>query len=233
MKEFSIEKINKVGKVGRIISKIAMICCIIGVVGSLIGTVALAILPKDSVKAEITGNAVITVDANKIKDKVKIGNVKVGDIEADGTHTFSIEEDEFKIVGSENNDDVYTFTGEASPKKVDIHNFMVITIVAALVMAVYTVNSCFAGKLFKEFEKCESPFTQNIVNRIKMLGYSLIPWVFIGGAVDSAKSAAFSGKLHIGININVEMIIAVLIVLFLAYIFEYGTKLQQESDETL
>lgn len=228
MNEFSIEKINKVGKAGRIISTIAKICCIVGFIGAMIGAVALILVPKGVITAEITSDAVMTVDANKLGTGINVHAID----NAEGT-TFSLEDEEFTIVAKEEADNVYTVTGVGTPEKIDIHNFFVVAIVAAVLVAVYGVNAHFAGKLFKEFETCESPFTEGIVKKMKMLGYSLIPWVFIGGAVDAAKDSILSGKVDITLDINVAMVFAVIIVLFLAYIFEYGAKLQQESDETL
>ena len=55
MKNQAIEKINKIGKISYIISKIAKVVLIIGLVVALGGAIFCFVLPKNTVKADMSG----------------------------------------------------------------------------------------------------------------------------------------------------------------------------------
>lgn len=93
----------------------------------------------------------------------------------------------------------------------------------------------FMLRLAEAFRTCESPFEDGIVRRM-----TTFAWVLLGGAVlmgVTFDSGLFkgSGVLFGGVNysLNIVPVLIALVVLFLARIFRYGAKLQQESDETL
>jgi hypothetical protein len=69
-----------------------------------------------------------------------------------------------------------------------------------------------------------------VIRGIKALAYSLIPWVIIDW-MQELITLPYTGTHNFTIDLSVACII--LIVLGLAYIFQYGAVLQQESDETL
>ena len=87
--------------------------------------------------------------------------------------------------------------------------------------------------LFKAFEKCETPFCTEVISKIKNFGYSLIPFIVLKSAVDTAWGSILSTGFEGSVNIDFTMVIAILIVFMLAMIFGYGAELQQQSDETL
>ena len=100
-----------------------------------------------------------------------------------------------------------------------------------LQMAVAIVTITFIIKLCKEFKTCETPFSNDVIKRMKQVGYSLIPWCFTYPTAEAAANFMVSNNLNLSIDLG--MIIMVLVVIALTHIFKYGAMLQQESDETL
>lgn len=101
-----------------------------------------------------------------------------------------------------------------------------------------------ATLVFVDVAKGESPFTKRQVKRIRwvaiiFLAYAVIEMVFPSGQA----SLVQEGSLHVGysvasetsdsIYINPGMLGAAIIFYCLSLVFEYGTLLQQLSDETL
>lgn len=113
--------------------------------------------------------------------------------------------------------------------------FMVVTFVTCLSMFI-ALN--FSSKVFRILKDGESPFRYEVACKIRYTGISLITIGLVGIIVEIA-----SGVLvRIGVLTETELIKNITLsdsliwgvfILALSYIFLYGCKLQQESDETL
>lgn len=227
MKNSNIKVVNGMGKACRIICCIAMIFCIVGSVFALIGAGVAAAIPADIIKVEGDANAnvtvsiddpdstVFTVTGNNNGLKINYGNdgvdISSDKIDFDGIWSMDVEE-----VSSDGDSATYKITGDLGTiDKNQIKTKAVLAILEGFLKVTSTAVVMFvAMNLFKEFAKCETPFTEVIVKKMKVLG-----WTFVGYAV------------LIGLNITV--IVAALAVLMLAYVFAHGVELQKQSDETL
>lgn len=237
MKKDIIIKINKIGKIGDIISRIAKIILIIGLVACIIGTAVIAVLPKEFVTITVSGDAVIDVNFDKIplfNDLFSQGANNLDTSHADITSTWDINGVSYEVTGSEITANGVKMYADTDPYIIDISNNMIWIVVSAIIciIALYTVFH-FIGKLCKTFRNCEAPFSEEIVDNIHKLAFSVIPMAFMSSVADNINSYILSGKSDFVLGIDLTTVILVVLIFMLAAIFKYGTLLQQESDETL
>ena len=102
-----------------------------------------------------------------------------------------------------------------------------------MILGLLLVGIIFAGRLAKSFRDCESPFEERVIRRMKQFAYSLIPWAVLSSISGSLDQRLWMAGGGLSFDLNVGMIVVVLVILALAYIFQYGAILQRESDETL
>lgn len=215
-KDTNVKKINSLGKMSKVVLNIAMVMLIITTVASIVAGVYFLTLPNDAVtiSGNFEGSMTVSDDVPKNMFKIEENDVKIG---KDGNlTTFSVQENK-----DENGRRVYDinflmekFTGKEI--KIIGGTFM---FVIAISLGILIIISIFARKLAKALESCDSPFEENVLNKMKAFGFSLIPW------------AAF--KVIIGNVGGLLTVLFVLAVLLFIRIFAYGAKLQKESDETL
>lgn len=109
-----------------------------------------------------------------------------------------------------------------------------VLIVAGLITACY-----FSVKIFNALKTGETPFRHDIADKIKKAGIVLILTGLFGSVTEFiytvlVDKGVFVGQNTIGVISGCEdMIILSMVLMAVAYVFNYGCKLQQESDETL
>ena len=216
-----VKRINNLGKVSKIILIIMRIACIVGIVVTIVsGIIVLATFPTGS--TAITSNGVasyeMTADTNRLPSSISFFE------DEDNTN------ESFKLFGTKftlkdniaDNDGIRTYTMNAefdSPNSTLFKYGIAGVCFAATVYAAFTlIVVIFAGKLAKALETCQSPFEESVTKAMKHFAFSLIPVGF---------TFVTNG------SINLTMVLIILAVIIFSYIFSYGAKLQQESDETL
>ena len=216
-----VKRINNLGKVSKIILIIMRIACIVGIVLTIVGgIVVLATFPTGS--TAITSNGVasyeMTADTNRLPSSISFFEDE------------DITNESFKLFGTKftlkdnitDNDGIQTYTMNAefdSPNSTLFKYGIAGVCFGATVYAAFTlIVVIFAGKLAKALEKCQSPFEESVTKAMKHFAFSLIPAGF---------TFVTDGSL------NLTMVLIILAVIIFSYIFSYGAKLQQESDETL
>ncbi len=230
MKNSNIKTINGIGKACSIISKIAFVFCIIGAVCILIAQVAVLAIPLDKINLSGKADATITVDAEDFN--ISLGNLHLtdskGGISFGNDDIVSVNTDEDKVelgdywsldieeISSEDSSATYKLTGDFSEfdKKAVKRGLFTDLLEGLFTVAATAVTLFFANKVFKELAKCETPFTESLVKKIKVLG-----WVMIGYGVVT--------------GLSLTTVVAGLTVLMLGFVFAHGAELQKESDETL
>lgn len=235
MKQEVVTKINKFGKVGEIIANICRIVVIMGVVFLLVaGIMLLAVMPKNMMNINVKTVMGLTFDAAAIGETFATEDIT--EMEASLREEFNgnvtANGEELVISDVVVNGDVMEITAETD--KVELlgkGKVVVFLIMQLLQMAVAIVTITFIIKLCKEFKTCETPFSNDVIKRMKQVGYSLIPWCFTYPTAEAAANFMVSNNLNLSIDLG--MIIMVLVVIALTHIFKYGAMLQQESDETL
>ena len=223
MENKNIKTINGLGKACRIISRIAMVFCIIGAV-CLLGTlVFVRMIPTDRIK--ITGSADAKIEMDFSGMPINEGNAEdimnaEGVIENDKIKIDDFISLDYEIVEIDENKAEINLKGDFSQLSKDeiIKEITFETVSAMLEVICMAIVFGFAASLAKAVEKCETPFTEEIINKMKKFGYSLIPLAVIGGVAN--------GSL-------LSMALLVLVIIMVINIFAYGIQLQQQSDETL
>lgn len=217
-----VKRINTLGKVSKIILIIMRIFCIVGMVVTIVsGIFCIAVLPSDNTAITSNGNASfeMVVDTNRLPSSISFFEDE------------DITNESFKLFGTKftlkdnitDNDGIQTYTMNAefdSPNSTIFRYGVAGACFAAAIYFAFTlIVVIFAGKLAKALEKCQSPFEESVTKAMKHFALSLlIPLAFMIGEK--------------GI-MNLSVFLAILAVIIFSYIFSYGAKLQQESDETL
>jgi len=238
MKNINIKKINDLGTIGKIVSVIIKVIAIIAMVISLILGVTAALAPDDyiSTKGKIEFNTVTDCSSpfisrsNEEDDELSF-KIKAFGIEVEPERIFN----EAEILGlkikSESQDtqdsstpDIVTTesltTIEGNTGKL-IKAFMIgVSALIFIFSLLLLISISFAKKLFVSLEKCDTPFSEEVVNNLTRFAYSLVPWGIFSFGTNGA-----------GGGIGVVMVIVV--VAILTSVFKYGAELQRESDETL
>ena len=232
MKNSNMKAINGIGKACSIISNIAFIFCIVGFVSLIIVEIGILAFPMDKIKLSGNADAVVTIEAEDMDFGIKTANYHFSennqngfrvDVDQEGI-TISDDKIDFGGIWSLDVDEVETSDNGATFKltgdfgefdKGAIKRKLSLKMLEAFISVVATaVTLFFARRVFKELSKCETPFTDDIVKKMKVFG-----WVMIGYGVLT--------------SLNLTTIVAGLAVLMLGDVFAHGKDLQQESDETL
>ena len=108
--------------------------------------------------------------------------------------------------------------------------------IGMLYMAVYAVIFLFVAKFGKVLHKNSTPFSKPCIRYLKVTAFILLGWSVLslvtGGAVRRILTGGLFG-ISLGGSLDLGSLFIALVLLLVAYIFEYGAKLQRESDETL
>lgn len=237
MKQDAILKINRMGRIGTVVTTIAKIFIIMGLVIVFALTIAAAFIPKDFLRVRADSKMAVNISLLSIGksftdeelEECRTETEKILEEEdaASGGSEYSI-----NAINADHDNISIDLTGEYA--NFDLHGLVWVMLFLLLYLTMTLVTLFFVGFLCKAFQTCESPFEENVIKRIKMLACSLIPWTILSTVNDAVTSSFFTDSFHTdGIGIDGKMLMTVLIIFALAYIFQYGAILQQESDETL
>lgn len=234
MKEETISKINKIGKIGTIIAKIMKILLIIGLVGTIIGSIAVAVLPDNLVSLKLRGEAEVNIDVSgfnvKFSDEDK---EKIKDNVMDNNADMDIRGVEYNIDSVEFGESDFSLKAAADTRTINFNRLLGVMVIVVAFMVLSLVTAVWAEGLCKAFRDCSSPFDDNVINKMQNLAISLIPWAIFKSICQSFVECLFSDKLTILVGVDIGIVLVVLIILVLVKIFKYGAMLQAESDETL
>ena len=237
MKNINIKKINDLGTIGKIVTLVMRGIAIFALVISCISGVAAAVTPDDYIntKGKIEFTTVTDCSSPFISrndeenDGVKV-KVKVFGVEVEPEHIVNDNEilglkikSESQDTQDSSNPDIVTTdsvtTIEGNASKIIKAFLLGVSVLIFIVSLLLIISLSFAKKLFTALEKCDTPFSENVVSTMKKFAYSLIPWgIFSLGA---------NGAGGIGV------IMVIIVVALLSSVFQYGAELQKQSDETL
>lgn len=234
MKENAIKKINTMGKVGTIVALVAKIFVIVLLSLSVIGFVGVLVLPSNLCTVKIDGRAKVGIDLShfgvEMNDEVNkeiTENVNENvDITYAGNH--------FSVDNVQTNDKGFNFDAGATLSEFNIKDVAWVLAGAIIYLILLLISTIYAGRLAKSFRSCQSPFEETVIKRMKQFAYSLIPWAVSSSVIGAIQQRIWiASSKNIALSLDISMVIVVLVILALAYIFQYGAVLQKESDETL
>ncbi|MBR1592669.1 MAG: hypothetical protein IJ666_06640 [Ruminococcus sp.] len=223
MENVNIKRVNGMGKACRIISRIAMVFCIIGAVFMLAAVVFVRMIPADKIHVTGTADAKIELDFSDMPiSEENAENIMSaqGVIEKDKIKIDNFIDLDYEIVEIDENQAQINISGDLSQlSKEEIISEISMNILSGFIELVcMAIVFGFAASLAKSVEKSETPFTEEIIGKMKKFGYSLIPLAVFGGITN--------GSLLI-------MALLVLVIIMVINIFAYGAELQKQSDETV
>lgn len=236
-KKDAILKINQIGKVGTILALITKILLGISLGACLIGLVVTLVLPKELFSVKMSGMADVVVDLSRFGENL------LEEENTGGKQLRQSVENSTDITYAGNHFSVSDLEAEGSRMQIKANGSLAAfdmrscswAIAGAIVnLILLFISTWFISLLAKAFRDCQSPFEEKVIQRMKWFAYSLIPWAVISNIV-----AFFERKLWVSgaggfdYSIDFSVVIIVLVILALAYIFQYGAVLQKESDETL
>lgn len=232
MKEQAIQKINKIGKISSVFALIAKILVGVGLVCTIVGAVICFALPKELVEITTAGAMVIDVEYSALGVELQDEAAREEAV-AEIKESMTSGDDEFTVVDVTMDESGAQIVGSMAEYSFTIRDGAWAVVIAVISLAMTFVTLWFVGGLCKAFRDCQSPFEENVINKMRNLAISLIPWCVITSVSDSTFSSIMSGKPSFSLSVDLGMVLVVLVVLVMVYIFKYGAVLQQESDETL
>lgn len=122
---------------------------------------------------------------------------------------------------------------EASPAEYNASDLTKVFIFAALFAASATVALWLLRGMFAVLTKCEPPFCNEVVAKMRGFGFSLLPVAVFASAAETMLESFFTAGKSTNVSIQWGILIAFVVTMALVAVFRYGVCLQKESDETL
>ncbi len=210
MKNEAIQNINKIGRISNIVLKISKVIMIIGAIIMLVVTGLSFTISSDDININFEGNGSIELNSDRLPLEDMF-------LEIDAEEYIKTD-----VIESNENSAIYSMSAKVDKVQIEelFNEFRKESILISIAMIYIVVVIVFGEKIAKALSKCESPFEETVIKALKKFSYIFIPMAFI--------------DLSEGFDlISINGILTVLIVFALVKVFEYGGKLQQESDETL
>ena len=233
------KKINTIAKIGRIITTIAAVFMIIAAVAVAAGIAVTASMPKEALQVELSGTADVTAKgevleslANAIIDSSEGGKglIKIGDSDiAIGDVEDSVPDD----ITAQKTDKGLTLSVNGYKMNLTVKSVLVTLIFTLLNTACLIVVLFMIRALLKSIERCETPFCDDVIRKMRNFGFSLIPLAIFNGTSENAWDSLTNLGANIHFGVDFKVVFGILIVFMLAMIFSYGAQLQKQSDETL
>lgn len=230
MKEEAILKINKMGRAAAIVSKIAYVFAIMAFIIFMAGTIALFCLPKSLLSCELSSNADVSIDISGLKNgTMEWSKEQQEELQNGMEHAISDNEITSYAIDSH----VLTIQSSIDRITITLPELIYTFLFCILEIGLALLNIIFVHRLAKAFTGCASPFEENVIAKMQHLAVSLIPWALLSESADRAFSHMMGRGDYNPFVLNLAPVCMVLIIFMLTYIFKYGARLQQESDETL
>lgn len=124
---------------------------------------------------------------------------------------------------------VLSYAASSSPKLC----FMAGRAVSVLLGAVTTWILWLVRRIFRNVEKQETPFEKENSRAVRRIGFLVVVYSLVYTLVLPLLCSALGlGRAQVSL-VDGKMVLVGCLIISLSYIFEYGSALQQEADETL
>ncbi|MGN0268255.1 MAG: DUF2975 domain-containing protein [Lachnospiraceae bacterium] len=249
----TLSNFHKFGKVGKIVMTVLMVIAILATAVSLAATIFVAALPKDALTVRVTNNAEFRINEKNfdflwyiLADSFSYaGDTSPEEMLSDeGDIITPPENQEFETELSFFNQsyssakmysDGNTKVMEAKSSPAEYRSTDLVSVLIFLTLFVVSVVAALfmLKRLFAVLAKCESPFCEELVKKMKGFGFSLLPVALFATIGETLSTSFLSAGRNTGISIQWGVLIAFAVTMCLVTVFKYGVQLQKESDETL
>ena len=252
MKEKVMKKVNNFGKIGLIIGHVCRVLTVLAAICVILFSVVMVTLSGKFVDvAYYTGvkwsmnlsgfseedRANVVDEFLETVEEEQAGQIRIQNTDfsaASGQLNFKMQDEEMDVINAEYDEETDSIRVDTRTKDISITTpvkMIVLSICVILCAVAEFVTFTFLIQLCREFKTCETPFTQSIVDRMKKVAYSLIPWCITYPLMDASVEMLATNTFAFSLNLG--LIFVVFAIISLTYMFRYGVMLQQESDETL
>ena len=228
----SISKINKIGKTGYIL--VAIITVISISLSAILGVFSYkTVSSKEQLTVTALGGKGAVVSYKTILGKSIVKYITNGGAES-LNEEFSVSSGKSPVAtGSVSNIGGSTTISMVPHGENDTDETIGLIFSAFITTLTATISLFILLSLMKSIKKCETPFSLGIIKKMKVFAISLLP-IAVASTVSNSLGATFvSSNDNLCIIVNWGMLVAAIVLFVLVRIFEYGVKLQTESDETL
>ena len=217
----NLKKIQTIGKISKIVALVVCVLAFVATGFALIGATVCASIPESwlSVSGQVNGTVEIGSSLSVWKEALE----RLGGAGEGSFGTWSVEGGKL-------------FVSLRSPdfENIPLTKIAAVALTAAAFrLAFYGVILLFVSKFARALEKNSTPFCDACIKYLKITAFVLLGWAVVGETTLQVVCGMFFGKFRLGVSVNGGMILISLVFLLLAYIFQYGAKLQREADETL
>lgn len=217
----NLKKIQTIGKISKIVALVVCVPAFVATGFALIGATVCASIPESllSVSGQVNGTVEIGSSLSVWKEALE----RLGGAGEGSFGTWSVEGGKL-------------FVSLRSPdfENIPLTKMAAVALTAAAFrLAFYGVILLFVSKFARALEKNSTPFCDACIKYLKITAFVLLGWAVVGETTLQVVCGMFFGKFRLGVSVNGGMILISLVFLLLAYIFQYGAKLQREADETL
>ena len=217
----NLKKIQTIGKISKIVALVVCVLAFVATGFALIGATVCASIPESwlSVSGQVNGTVEIGSSLSVWKEAIE----RLGGAGEGSFGTWSVEGGKL-------------FVSLRSPdfENIPLTKMAAVALTAAAFrLAFYGVILLFVSKFARALEKNSTPFCDACIKYLKITAFVLLGWAVVGETTLQVVCGMFFGKFRLGVSVNGGMILISLVFLLLAYIFQYGAKLQREADETL
>ena len=217
----NLKKIQTIGKISKIVALVVCVLAFVATGFALIGATVCASFPESwlSVSGQVNGTVEIGSSLSVWKEALE----RLGGAGEGSFGTWSVEGGKL-------------FVSLRSPdfENIPLTKMAAVALTAAAFrLAFYGVILLFVSKFARALEKNSTPFCDACIKYLKITAFVLLGWAVVGETTLQVVCGMFFGKFRLGVSVNGGMILISLVFLLLAYIFQYGAKLQREADETL
>ena len=230
-------RINTIGKIGKILAAILFVLSIVGTVFCAIGAAVSLAVPKDAVTLTLSADVKGTLGGTWIREaaeKANAENVSAEDavkrLEKIAGLDLDLEKDVGEVAVSGGADN-YSAELKTAEKVFTVRDLFFPLLSAFLASAASVFLFYALKKLMREFQICETPFSENVIQKMNLFAVSLVVIAVVNTVAESAWGSFLSSGFHLSLDLSTLLVVAVL--LLVIAIFKYGCRLQKESDEIL
>lgn len=250
------KKVNTIGLVGKIISIILIVVMSLACLGSLLGAIVIAVLPKDAITVDFNVDTGVTIGKSlfgsaldEIPDNITF---EMPDPDSAEFAEFQEAFAQMKQLHIDLNDLRMEKTPEGLKMQIGMTGFRMklqefsgAAFTAFVYCAALLVIMIFLLRLSNAFRKCDTPFSDLVIKRMTVFGWVLLIGSVVASVVEAIGSALILRSIGLtsamnsagipvfSFNLRLAPIVIALVLFFLTMIFRYGAQLQKESDETL
>ena len=249
MNSKTLSNFHKFGKVGKIAMTVLMVIAILAAAASCVATIYVSTLPKDALTVRVTiqdqrkefrfpvGYSCrwfFLCGGRKPEAMLSGGNDKIIPPEdQDFNMELSFFNQSFSSAKIHSEENTKVIEATSSPAEYRSANLVSVLIFATLFAASAAAALFMLKRLFAVLAKCESPFCEELVTKMRAFGFSLLPVALFATIGETLSTAFLSAGRDTGISVQWGVLIAFAVTMCLVTVFKYGVQLQKESDETL